>query len=141
MYYAEEDVVEVTMHVGSRKFPMCPIRSQAEFAYHLSKALDLSASLEGTSLTPSSYRTDRFIIGIDCETAGTGPSGYAKYTGLNTSTGGGSTIRVEMRNLNARAADPVSTPPASTQVIDRIYMTIVYNAVLEVSDSGARILE
>ena len=46
-----------------------------------------------------------------------------------------------MRNLNAKPADPVSAPPSNSQVVDRIYMTIVHNAVLEVSEDGARLLE
>ena len=75
MYHPEEDVVEFTMPIGYRKFPMDPISSQSECAYHLAKALDLTASLEGTSITPARYRTERFIIGIDVEAPGTGPSG------------------------------------------------------------------
>ena len=43
-YTAANDIVEFQLHVGSDTMPQYPpIRSLAEFAYHLEKALDLSA--------------------------------------------------------------------------------------------------
>ena len=51
-YSFANDKAEFQMHVGSETFPQCPIRSLADFAYHLEKALDLTASVEGISISP-----------------------------------------------------------------------------------------
>ena len=111
-YNFAHDKVEFQMHVGSETFPQYPIRSLAEFAYHLEKALDLTASVEGISISPEEYRTDKFIIGIDVEKAGTGPGGGAEFTGLDTSVGGGSNIRIEMKSERpaGRQALPYAGP-------------------------------
>ena len=61
---------------------------------HLEKALDLTASVEGISISPKQYRQHKFIIALDVEKAGTGPGGGAEFTGLDTSVGGGSNIEL-----------------------------------------------
>ena len=111
--------------------PQYPVRSLAEFAYHLEKALDLSASAEGNSIAPREYRTDKFIIGLDVEEAGTGPGGGAEFTGLDTSVGGGSNIRIEMEKLNTEAA----------QVVDRVYLTLVHNVIAVLEERGVTVLD
>jgi len=68
-YQADRDKVEFQLHVGSETIPQYPIRSLAEFAYHLEKALDLTASVEGVSISAAAYRTDAFIIGLDVRPA------------------------------------------------------------------------
>ena len=145
-YNPPQDVVEFQLHVGSETMPQYPIRSLAEFAYHLEKALDLTASVEGISITPAQYRTDKFIIGLDVEKAGTGPGGGAEFTGLDTSVGGGSNIRIEMKNLNAFAgqaagANPDTTPARTSQVVDRIYLTLVFNAIAVLEERGVTVLD
>jgi hypothetical protein len=145
-YNAETDIVEFQLHVGSDTIPQYPIRSLAEFAYHLEKALDLTASVEGISINAAKYRTENFIIGLDVEKAGTGPGGGAEFTGLDTSVGGGSNIRIEMKNLNAFAgaaagADPVANPAKTSQVIDRVYLTLVFNTIAVLEERGVTVLD
>jgi hypothetical protein len=136
-YDPDTDKVEFQLHVGSDTMPQYPIRSLAEFAYHLEKALDLTASVEGVSISPKEYRTDKFIIGLDVEKAGTGPGGGAEFTGLDTSVGGGSNIRVEMKNLNAFGG----ADGKSSQVVDRIYLTLVHNVIAVLEERGVTVLD
>jgi hypothetical protein len=145
-YWADRDVVEFQLHVGSDTIPQYPIRSLAEFAYHLEKALDLTASVEGISISPTQYRTESFVIGLDVEKAGTGPGGGAEFTGLDTSVGGGSNIRIEMKNMNAFAgapagANPDTHPAKTSQVIDRVYLTLVYNTIAVLEERGVTVLD
>jgi hypothetical protein len=136
--YSElKDTVEFQLHVGSETMPQYPIRSLAEFAYHLEKALDLTASAEGISISPSEYRATKFVIGLDVEKAGTGPGGGAEFTGLDTSVGGGSNIRVEMKNLNAFPGDATYT----SHVVDRIYLTLVHNVIAVLEERGVTVLD
>ena len=104
-----EDVVEMQLHIGSKVMPQYPIHSLAEVAYRLDQALDLTASTEGISIHPGRYRNDQIIIGLDCEKAGSGPGGGVSYTGVSTSSGGGATIRLEMKNIKAFAGDADKT--------------------------------
>jgi hypothetical protein len=131
LYDADHDKVEFQLHVGSETYPQYPIRSLAEFAYHLEKALDLTASVEGISISPHEYRTDKFVIGLDVEKAGTGPGGGAEFTGLDTSIGGGSNIRIEMKNIDTEAG----------QQIDRLYLTLVHNVIAVLEERGVSVLD
>jgi hypothetical protein len=69
---------------------------------------------------------DKVIIGIDMEAAGTGPGGNADFTGKDTSVGGGSNIRIEMKNIDT----------VEGQQIDRIYMTLVHNVIAVLEERG-----
>ena len=145
-YQSDRDTVEFQLHVGSETIPQYPIRSLAEFAYHLEKTLDLTASVEGISIAASKYRTKSFIIGLDTEKAGTGPGGGSEFTGLDTSVGGGSNIRIEMKNLNAfpgapAGADPTTAPAKTSQVSDRVYLTLVYNTIAVLEERGVTVLD
>ena len=55
-YRPEADVVEFQLRVGSETIPQYPIRSLAEFAYRLEQAFDLTASVEGISISAIQYR-------------------------------------------------------------------------------------
>ena len=69
---------------------------------------------------------------MDVEKAGTGPGGGAEFTGLDTSIGGGSNIRIEMKNIStARAA----------QVVDRLYLTLVHNVIAVLEERGVTVLD
>ena len=80
------------------------------------------------------------------EKAGTGPGGGAEFTGLDTSVGGGSNIRIEMKNMNAfpgapGAAGPPIVAAKTSQVIDRVYLTLVYNVIAVLEERGVTVLD
>ena len=127
-------------HIGSKVMPQYPIRYLAEFAFRLDQALDLTASVEGISIHPGRYRYDQFIIGLDCEKAGSGPGGGVSYTGINTPSGGGATIRLEMKNINAFAGE-AGSPPKTSHVVDRVYLTLVHSVKVQLRESGVMVLD
>ena len=94
--------------------------------------MDLTASVEGISISPLEYRTNKFIIGLDVEKAGTGPGGRAEFTGLDKSVGGGSNIRIEMKNM---------TPENAAKVIGRVYLTLVHNVIAVLEERGVTVLD
>ena len=57
--------------------------------------------------------------------------GGAEFTGLDTSVGGGSNIRIEMKNMNAEAG----------QQVDRIYLTLVHNVIAVLEERGVTVLD
>ena len=69
---------------------------------------------------------------MDVEKAGTGPGGGAEFTGLDTSIGGGSNIRIEMKNIDTARA---------TQVVDRLYLTLVHNVIAVLEERGVTVLD
>ena len=85
------------------------------------------------------------MLGLDVEKAGTSPGGGAEFTGLDTSVGGGSSIRIELKNLNAFAGSAATTQPAApartSQVVDRIYLTLVYNTIAVLEERGVTVLD
>jgi hypothetical protein len=140
-YDPDEDVVEMQVHIGSQVFPQYPIRPLAEFSFRLMQGLDLTASAEGIAIRLARYRVDCFIFALDLEKAGSGPGGGVSYTGVNTSTGGGATIRLEAKNINAYPGNPISTPPQSSQIVDRVYMTLVYSVKINLQANGVTVSE
>ena len=55
--------MEFQILVGSETVPQYPIRSLAEFAYHLEKALDLTASVEGISISGHASEPTNLLSG------------------------------------------------------------------------------
>ena len=66
------------------------------------------------------------------EKAGTGPGGGAEFTGLDTSVGGGSNIRLEMKNMDAESA---------AQTLDRVYLTLVCSVIAVLEERGVTVLD
>ena len=46
-----------------------------------------------------------------------------------------------MKNLNAYAGNPIATPPVSSRVVDRIYLTLVYNVRAALEGRGVNVLD
>ena len=103
-------------------------------SYHLMQAVGLSASAEGISIHPSRYREDQFILAFNTERAGSDPSSVT-YTGINTSAGN-ATIRLEMKGLRAHEGNP-----GTSQVVDRVYMTIVHSVKITLIANGVIVSE
>ena len=71
------------------------------------------------------------MIGLDVEKAGAGPGGGAEFTGLDTSVGGGSNIRIEMKNIDTHTG----------QQVDKVYLTLVHNVVAVLEERGVTVLD
>ena len=71
------------------------------------------------------------MIGLDVEKAGTGPGGGAEFTGLDTWVGGGSNIRLELKNIVTR----------EDQQVDRVYLTLVHTVIAVLEERGVTVLD
>ena len=59
---------EISLQIGSKRFPEYPLRSQAETFAALKKCLGIQqSSLHSVNIDPYDYRTHKFIVGIDTE--------------------------------------------------------------------------
>jgi hypothetical protein len=137
-YSAAEDQTEVNLHVGARRLLQYPSRSLAEHHYRLTHCLGLTASAEGIAIHPARYRSDQFVLGFDCEKAGSDPANVSE-TGINTAVGN-STIRLEMKGLNAF---PGETGPNAngSHVVDRVYCHIVHSVGVMLQAGGVTVSE
>lgn len=114
------------LQIGSKMFPEYPVRSIAETFYQLKKALGIHGSaFHSLSITPSQYRNDHFIIGIDTEKIL-----EAGFTGLNTRSGDLMIVRGKYANSNS-----------STSWANAIYMILHTDQILEIRDTGCQVFD
>jgi hypothetical protein len=138
-YSAADDQTEVNLHVGARRLLQYPSRSLAEHHYRLMHCLGLSASAEGIAIHPARYRSDQFVLGFDCEKAGSDPANVSQ-TGINTAVGN-STIRLEMKGLNAFPGEPTGVNANGSHVVDRVYCHIVHSVGMMLQAGGVTVSE
>ena len=129
-YVFDRDTMEFQMQVGTEVMPQYPIRSLAEFYYHLEKSMNTFASIDGMSISEQEYRSNKFIIGMDTEKAAVGPGGGAAFSGL--STRGGETLRLEIKHINA---------PSANEAPNKIYVTLHHDVLVNIRLEGVEILD
>ena len=120
--------IEVQLQIGSKLFPEYPIRSISESFAQLKKSIGIQGSnFHSVSITPKQYRNDHFVIGIDTEKAL-----GASYTGLSTRSG-------DLLSVRVKAQDKAELVAAFMP--DQMFITMISDCVLEVSDSGVQVLD
>jgi hypothetical protein len=130
-YNFTNDSYRAQLAIGPNLWPDRPIESNAEAASQLSKLLAHHSSLDGTSITPATYRLQSFIMGWDLTKAGAGPGvGMAGWSGINTRTGNDS-IRWTFDNVTAAAGFNV----------DRMWVHLGYQVVVELRSEGVLLLD
>ena len=108
--------------MGSKLLPEYPIRSHAECFYSLRKTLGIQAnSLHAIDITGESYRSNKFICGIDCEKM----LGLA-FTGQNTK--------------NALMTIKLQTGSGDL-LANRMHIVLVSLQIIEIGDSGITIFD
>jgi hypothetical protein len=120
------------MSIGSKLFPERAISSAAEFYEHLRKTVALhDTSIKSMSITNVQFMEDAFIVGINTERVlGGGFSGYNCRQGDQ--------IRIEMRNVSLAAERGAG---AEASVVDRMWVTLVSDSVIEIRESGVSLYE
>ena len=109
--------------------PIYPMTSVAEQFYQLRKALGVNGStVHNLSLVDRWYHDDIiFVIGPDTErTLG------ASWTGLSTKAG--DLLTINMENVGTSAG----TIP---KYAEKVFVTLSYDAILQIQDSGVTVLE
>jgi hypothetical protein len=120
--------LEFQMQIGSKLFPEYPIRSISEAFSQLKKAVGiLGSNFHSVSITPTQYRNDHFVIGIDTEKAL-----GASYTGINTRAGDLLSVRVKAMDKSVLTADMMP---------DQMFIVLHSDCMLEISDSGVSVFD
>jgi hypothetical protein len=129
------------IQTGSLLFPDIPMSSVQEASYQLSKVLGMHGSLISPSITPAGWLDRSYIVAFDLEKMSSSPgSGGAAFTGLSTRAAG-DTIRLDWQNVTPRVN------VAAGNVVDvnawptRCYVSLRYDAVIELRAEGVVILE
>ena len=116
---------EVSIQIGSKKFPENEIKGHAHAFYELKKCLGLQATtLKNLDIRSSEYRMNKLIIGIDTEKQLT-----AGWTGMNTKAG--DLLNIKFNHLLC--------PPERRAT--QMYVTLHADCVLEIRDSGVEIYD
>ena len=123
--YDKDAEVEFQLQLGSAVFPQYPIRSLAEAFYSLRKTLGIANS-GSLNASKKSFMQNKFFLATDLEKLL-----GASFTGYNSKSG--DLLTLKLRN----AWDGSTTASAPSQVHNVLH----YDAVLQISDVGATVLE
>ena len=115
---------EFQLQIGSKLFPEYPIRSHNEAYYQLKKTLGVQASaVHNFDVSASQYRSNRFILGTDCEKVLD-----AGFTGLNTRAGDLMTVKIKY----------ASKGTANENLADRLHIVLHSDQIMEIRDTGVQ---
>ena len=123
-FFAEGEIADFQVQIGSKLFPEYPIRSHAEAYYQLRKTLGKHDQHNSFDITQHEYRCRKFILGIDMEKVL-----EAGYTGINTRAGD---------LMNIRFDHTSSTPERWAQ---SMHIILTSDQILEVRDSGVQVFD
>ena len=118
---------EFQLQIGSKLFPEYPIRSHNEAFYQLKKTLGVQASaVHNFDVTASQYRSNRFILGTDCEKVLD-----AGFTGLNTRAGDLMTVKFKYASKGTNNAN----------LADRLHIVLHSDQIMEIRDTGVQVFD
>ena len=121
--YDSTKETQFEMSIGSHKWPEYPIKSIAESYYQLKKTLGINGSAFHTmDIHETEYNNNKFIIGIDTE-----KMLGASFTGFNSKSGDLMTVKLDNTGLATG--------------VDRIFVVLHYDAVLQINDTGVIVFE
>ena len=126
-YNADLDL-EFQIQLGSKLYPEYPCNSLTQCFYHLRKALNLPTFHQHSiSSQFLEYKEDEFIFGFNLERV---PD--SSYTGINTRSGQQMLVKVKPLNQSVLT---------STLMPDRIYITLLSEQIVNISNSGTEVLD
>jgi hypothetical protein len=123
-YYPGYELTSIQMQLGSKMFPEYPMASAQECFYQLRKTMGVEASnFHSLDITPYEYTNHKFVIAFDCE-----KNLGSAFTGINTKAGSSLTVKL-------KSAAPDAYMP------DTMYVTLHFDSILQISDSGVQVFE
>jgi len=123
--YSKAHELEFQVQIGARIFPEYPIRSLSESYTQLKKAVGiLGSNFHSLSITPTQYRNQHFIVGIDTEkTLG------ASWTGINTRSGDLLTVKMK-GDTSIEAVMPT-----------QMFVVLHSDNIMQISDGGISVFD
>jgi hypothetical protein len=123
--YDAKKELEYQIQIGSKLFPVYPVRSLAEAFSQLKKTLGIhQTNFHSIDINMTRYMHNRFIVACDTE-----KQLSAGFTGLNTKNG--DLITIKTKSLSSNEGDHPQ----------RIYVTLHSDNVLNIRDAGVDILD
>jgi hypothetical protein len=116
------------LQLGGRTMPAYPCTGAEEAFYRLRQAGHMVRSGNLNIANLKSYMTHQFVTGINLERA----PGTAAFTGLSTRAG--ESIVLMLKNLPALAAGT-----ANSVAITGVYITLVYDAIMNIRAEGVEL--
>ena len=129
LYYptAAGDVPEWQLNISSKKFPSFPVRSRTEAYYRLRQAMCAQGShLHNYGMSFKEFTSNSYIVSLDCERECS-----AAFTGFTMRNG--AQVFFTMNNLH--------DPADSSKFPTKAYLTLAYESMITISDSGITVLE
>jgi len=123
--YDAKKELEYQIQIGSKLFPVYPVRSLAEAFSQLKKTLGIhQTNFHSIDINMKQYMHNRFIVACDTE-----KQLSAGFTGLNTKNGDLITIRT--KSMSSESGDHPT----------RLYITLHSDNVLNIRDAGVDVLD
>ena len=127
-FYNPDLDLEFQIQLGSKLYPEHPCNSITQCFYHLRKALNLPTFHQHSiSSQWLEYKESEFIFGFNLEKV---PD--SSYTGINTRAG--QQMLVKVKPLNQGVLTSALMP-------DRIYITLLSEQIINISDSGIELMD
>ena len=123
-YNPDYELTSIQMQLGSKMFPEYPMSSAQECFYQLRKTMGVeNSNFHSLDITPYEYTNHKFVIAFDCE-----KNLGSAFTGINTKAG--SLLTVKLKS----SADAADMP-------DTMYVTLHFDTILQIGDSGIQVFE
>ena len=123
-HYHGEKEMEAQLQVGSKLYPTYPIRNCQEAFYSLRKCMGIEASnFHSLDITAREFRRNKYVLAFDTEKM----LGSA-FSGINIKTGSLMTLKMKSAALN-------------NEMPDMCYITLHFDSILSIRDSGVEVFE
>ena len=124
--YASQ-VFEFQLQLGASQWPNQKISSVPEFWTKLEQCVGTHTSVYATNaISLAGYTSDSFVVGLNLQRVmSDDPSGAGNYSGTSSKSGS---------LLSARSAN-------STTAIDTAYLTLSFDVILSISESGCEVYD
>ena len=118
------ELTSIQMQLGSKMFPEYPMASAQECFYQLRKTMGVeNSNFHSLDITPYEYINHKFVIAFDCE-----KNLGSAFTGINTKAGSLLTVKLK-------------TSAPDTSMPDTMYVTLHFDSILQIGDSGIQVFE
>ena len=121
IYYGDEEHT-FQLQIGSKLYPEYPISGLCEAFYQLRKTLGFNHKM---NMIGRWYRTSKYVIGIELEKVN-----GAGFTGVSTKAG-------DLITLNFKDCEFTG----GTNIPDKAYVCLAYDALVNISDNGVLVYE
>jgi hypothetical protein len=127
------DVLEAQLHIGGLVVPSLPQRGLSTMFMYLRQALNQEYQGNMSISTLNEYGSVSFVLGFQLERAPRDSS----FSGISLQAG--QTVTLVLNNILPPAATPQGMINNGAGSITGVYLTFVYDSVLDISGAGASI--